>query len=109
MDRSYQRNVRELCKDHPEEEVQYFCFDCNTAPICPECVIHGAHRGHEVSLLKKAYPKIVKEMEELAIQVNTKCDDLALQDQRIESRRRDIGEQNHAAKQYMANAFEELR
>lgn len=48
-------------------------------------------------------------MEELAIQVNTKIDDLALQDTRFESRRREIGEQNHAAKQYMANSFEELR
>lgn len=70
--------VREFCKDHPEEEVQYFCFDCSTAPICPECVIHGTHQGHEVALLKKAYPKIVKEMEELAIKVNTKIDDLVL-------------------------------
>ena len=48
-------------------------------------------------------------MEELAIQVNTKIDDLALQDTRFDSRRREISEQNHAAKQYMANSFEELR
>lgn len=72
------RHIRDFCKDHPEEEVQYFCFDCQTAPICPECVIHGAHHGHQVKLLKKAYPVIVKDMEELAIQVNTKIDDLAL-------------------------------
>ena len=42
-------------------------------------------------------------------QVNTKIDDLSLQDTRFDSRRREIGEQNHAAKQYMANSFEELR
>ena len=90
--------MRDFCKDHPEEEVQYFCFDCSTTPICPECVIHGSHQGHNVCLLKKAYPQIVKAMEELAIQVNTKIDDLALQDTRFDSRRREIGEQNHAAK-----------
>ena len=72
--------ARDYCKDHPEEEVSYFCFECHVEPICPECVIHGAHQGHNVALLKKAYPKIVKEMEELAISVNTKVDELVLQD-----------------------------
>lgn len=77
INQSY-RAIREFCKEHPEEEVQYFCFECNTSPICPECVIHGSHQGHNVSLLKKAYPQICKAMEELAIQVNTKIDDLSL-------------------------------
>ena len=48
-------------------------------------------------------------MEELAISVNTKIDELVLQDQRFESRKRELSEQNQSAKQHMANAFEELR
>lgn len=51
------RVEREACREHPEEEVNYFCFDCiNCAPICSECVIHGFHKGHSVSTVKRAYP-----------------------------------------------------
>lgn len=32
-----------MCESHPEEELSYFCFDCDV-PICPECAIHGSHR-----------------------------------------------------------------
>ena len=100
--------MRDFCKEHPEEEVQYFCHDCNVPPFCPECVIHGIHRGCNVVLLKKAHPQIVKSMEELQISVSAKVDDLALQEQRLEARKRDISEQSQNAKMYMCNAFEEL-
>ena len=26
--------------------------------ICPECIIHGIHKDHDVKTLKKAYPII---------------------------------------------------
>jgi len=45
-------------------------------------------------MLKKAYPQIIKAMEELQISVNKKVDDLALQDQRLEARKREISEQS---------------
>jgi len=48
--------MREFCREHPEEEVSYFCHDCNVPPVCSECVIHGKHNGHNVVLLKKAHP-----------------------------------------------------
>lgn len=35
------RPEREMCKEHLEEEVSYFCFTCLSQPICSECVIHG--------------------------------------------------------------------
>lgn len=50
---------KEYCSEHPDEEVSYFCFDCLTKCICPECIIHGVHKNHEVKTNKKAYP-IVK-------------------------------------------------
>ena len=40
--------ARGFCLEHPEEEISYFCFDCLTDCICPECVIHGVHKNHEV-------------------------------------------------------------
>lgn len=40
--------------------------------------------------------------------MSAKIDDLALQEQRFEARKREISEQNQNAKQYMANSFEEL-
>ena len=47
-------------------------------------------------------------MEELSLQVKNEIDKLALEDSVLEKRKRELSEQNHAAKQYMANAFEEL-
>ena len=52
-------------------------------PVCPECVIHGEHRGHNVQLLKKAYPVIVKTIEELQMQIKGKIDEIDHQDQRL--------------------------
>jgi B-box zinc finger/Putative zinc finger in N-recognin (UBR box) len=88
------RPEREPCREHPEEEVNYFCFDCQTTsgPICSECVIHGLHKGHNVSTLKKAYPQILAKIEELQIQLGTKVDELQLQNQRLESRKREMAD-----------------
>lgn len=58
---------KDPCKDHPDEEVNYFCFDCLCPPVCPECVVHGAHRGHEVATLRKAYPIVISKVEELGL------------------------------------------
>jgi len=50
------RPERDSCREHPDEEVNYFCFDCICPPICSECVVHGTHRGHNVATIRKAYP-----------------------------------------------------
>ena len=34
---------RVCCKTHPDEYITYYCFDCQSSPICAECVIHGVH------------------------------------------------------------------
>ena len=52
------RAARGFCLEHPEEEISYFCFDCLTDCICPECVIHGVHKNHEVQTIRKSYPII---------------------------------------------------
>jgi hypothetical protein len=46
------------CGEHPDEGVMYFCFECCTSPVCPECVVHGRHKNHEVKTIKKAVPEV---------------------------------------------------
>ncbi|CAD8147049.1 unnamed protein product [Paramecium octaurelia] len=60
---SFIQHSREQCLEHPEEEVSYFCFDCNSKCICPECIIHGIHKNHEVKTIKKSYPQVRKQLE----------------------------------------------
>jgi hypothetical protein len=72
------RHEREQCREHPDEEVNYFCFDCLCPPICSECVVHGSHKGHEVATVKKAYPIIMGKVEELGLNLGTKIDELLL-------------------------------
>lgn len=103
------RMERDQCREHPEEEVNYFCFDCTSPPICSECVIHGTHQGHNVATLRKAYPLVMAKVEELALQLNSKVDELYLNMQRLESRKREIIDQTNAIKQQTSNAFEEIR
>lgn len=52
---------REYCKEH-KEEVTYFCFDCMVRCVCSECVIHGAHKNHDVLNVKRAYPLVVEKV-----------------------------------------------
>jgi len=88
------RPEREPCREHPEEEVSYFCFDCQavSGPICSECVIHGLHKGHNVNTLKKAYPVILAKIEELQLSLGSKVDELQLQNQRLDSRKREMAD-----------------
>ena len=50
--------VKGFCPEHPDEEISYFCFNCISNCICPECIIHGVHKNHEVLTIKKSYPII---------------------------------------------------
>jgi len=48
--------MRAFCIEHPDEEISYYCFDCLASCICPECVIHGSHKNHDVLTVKKSFP-----------------------------------------------------
>ncbi|CAK59010.1 unnamed protein product (macronuclear) [Paramecium tetraurelia] len=69
---SFISQPRGMCADHPEEEVSYFCFDCNSKCICPECIIHGIHKNHEVKTIKKSYPIVRKQLED-QLEQNNQC------------------------------------
>lgn len=47
----------ESCDKHLDEAKTYYCFRCSKS-ICPECVIHGDHVGHEVEAIRKASGKL---------------------------------------------------
>ncbi|KRX10819.1 hypothetical protein PPERSA_00989 [Pseudocohnilembus persalinus] len=63
-------NIQQFCKQHPEEEVMYFCFTCETSCLCAECVINGTHKDHEVKTIKKAYPQIKQIMAQCFTGIN---------------------------------------
>merc|ERR1712232_311368 len=53
----------------------YFCATCECACICAECIVHGAHRGHDVLRVGKAH-------EALRARAGTLLDEaLALEDE----------------------------
>jgi len=47
-----------MCREHPDENLNYYCFDCNCECICCECIVHGVHRDHNVANITKAAPLI---------------------------------------------------
>lgn len=46
-----QRLQQEICSQHKEERVRYYCFSCK-ASICPVCFAEE-HRGHEFDVFEK--------------------------------------------------------
>ena len=72
------------CKDHPDEDIKYFCFNCLTEPVCSECVIYGKHKDHEVMNIKKAYPLVKEKLEDSLSKLASKIDELNAQEANIE-------------------------
>ena len=72
----YYESGRKNCQEHPDEELLYYCFECNTECICPECVIHGKHKNHDVKTLKKSQPIIKGKLENILESIHTNVDGL---------------------------------
>lgn len=103
------RPERDTCKDHEDEELNYFCFECMSPPVCSECVIHGAHKSHDVKTIRKSYPIANQKLGDLVMHLGSKIDDLSIVEQKLDGRKRDIIDQTNTIKQQMSNAFEEIR
>ena len=99
---------REICKEH-NEDVSYFCLDCESRCICTECVVHGTHKSHDVLHIKKAYPLVTEKMNNLLNHVKDKIDDMNNLQSNIDAKKKEIAENTNTVKQQMANAFEEVR
>lgn len=107
--RNHNEHTQELCKDHPDELPNYFCFDCESECICAECAIHGLHKGHEVMRVKTAFPIIKGKVEDMLLLLSNKQDELQILEEKIDARKKETIEQSYTAKQQIKHAFEDLR
>eukprot|EP00916_Digyalum_oweni_P026743 GHVL01043897.1.p1 GENE.GHVL01043897.1~~GHVL01043897.1.p1 ORF type:complete len:340 (+),score=65.89 GHVL01043897.1:473-1492(+) len=97
------------CKTHPDEQVAYFCLQCECPCICAECVIHGEHKNHDVQKIKRAYGLIKSKVEDFVVSVNSRIEEMSLSEQRVEAHRRDVVATVSSAKQQLTKSFEEVR
>ena len=105
---SIKTNQNETCKEHGEP-ISYLCLDCMINCICSECVIHGAHKNHEVLNIKKAYPLIYNKMQEIGNNINSKKKELYSAQKNIEQKKNDISALNKKSRIDVKQAFNEIR
>ncbi|CAI2366576.1 unnamed protein product [Moneuplotes crassus] len=104
-----QESEMTYCTEHPDEMVNYYCFECNVATICAECVIHGSHKGHDVQTLRKAYPLICSKLEDLKGSVNSKIEELIQSQQKLDSGKKEILSQVSSIKKRISDTVQELK
>lgn len=111
MDESRRPQPQEqmYCVEHPDELVNYYCFQCNCSNICAECVIHGTHKNHDVQTIKKAYPTVCAKLEDLKSSVNSKIEDLINAQHKLDGGKKDIHDQVNSVKKRISDAFTDLR
>ena len=98
-----------MCKNHPNEPVQYFCFDCLVPPICYECVVHGIHKTHDVQNIPTSVP-IVKGRLQNAIQtMSSKADRLQGSLITINQKQGELIDKNNSIKVQLKAMFDDLR
>jgi hypothetical protein len=103
------RQVRGYCLEHPEEEISYFCFECMSQCICPECVIHGAHRNHEVQTIKRAYPIVRAKTEELVSQLADKVDELHTNEDKYNAKKKELADAVKMLRKTVTETFTDFR
>ena len=99
----------DFCREHPDEPLSYYCFDCYSECICSECAIHGDHKSHDVMLIKKAYPIIKDKIEEIFLLVANKIDEVVVSFEdlknRLEKKEREILSQiDRTVQEYLREA-----
>ena len=102
-------NMSAPCQNHPEEPVSYYCFTCHCPPICSECVIHGEHQGHDVQTIRKSLPEIQEHFEQLLHQISQRIDEMAMQENRLDGKKREVNELTQGLKHQVSSMFEDLR
>ena len=101
-------NRKNICNEH-NEPISYLCLDCMSKCICSECIVHGAHRNHEVLNIKKAYPMILSKVQDLYKNISEKIKELNFSKNNIEQKKRSIEAINTRCKNEIKNAFEIIR
>ena len=88
----FESRTREFCNSHPDEEVTYFCLDCENSCVCSECVIHGTHKNHEVQSLRKASSVIKQKLQSINNDITVKIQDLIQHEARVQQKRKELTE-----------------
>ena len=101
-------NRRNLCEEHGEA-ISYLCLDCMTKCICSECIVHGAHRNHDVLNIKKAYPLIYGKIQDLYNNICEKIKELNSSKRNIEQKKTSINTLEQKCKSEIKNAFQIIR
>ena len=101
-------NRRNLCEEHGEP-ISYLCLDCMTKCICSECIVHGAHRNHDVLNIKKAYPLIYGKIQDLYNNICEKIKELNSSKRNIEQKKASINTLEQKCKNEIKNAFQIIR
>ncbi|EAR90990.2 B-box zinc finger protein (macronuclear) [Tetrahymena thermophila SB210] len=104
-----QQQIKRFCQEHAEEEILYYCFQCQSRCICPECVIHGAHKNHEVKTIKKAYPIVKQKVEEFQQKMEFKIKQINQRKTHLESVAQEINQNSLSLKKNIALAFAEIK
>lgn len=97
-----------ICKEHGEATT-YLCLDCMSNCICPECIIHGNHKNHEVLNIKKAYPIIYNKTQEMGNNINSKIKEFYLAKNNIEQKKNELFILNKKYKTDIKETFNEIR
>ena len=101
-------NRKNICNEHGEL-ISYLCLDCMNNCICSECIVHGAHRNHDVLNIKKAYPLIYSKVQDLYKNIYEKIKEFESSKRNIEQKKRSIESLNIKCKDEIKNAFNMIR
>ena len=76
--------VDRYCQEHKDHELAYVCKSCGNALVCPECVINGIHKHHEVITVQQEGKHIKATLEhQLSSLTHKKADLKHLQSTRL--------------------------
>ena len=99
---------KNLCEEHGEP-ISYLCLDCMTKCICSECIVHGAHRNHDVLNIKKAYPLVYGKIQDLYNNICERIKELNSSKRNIGQKKTSINTLEHKCKNEIKNAFQIIR
>ena len=98
----------QFCDEHGELDVTYFCLTCESRCVCTECVVHGAHAGHDVRLIRQALPIVRESMASIQDTIASRAEQLDRTRGDLVAQRRAITEESKVAKERTSAAFAQL-
>ena len=97
------------CPKHRNEITNLFCFTCESACICVECLVEGVHRNHNVKNVAKGAEFLSEKLNRLNDKVNQKLNDNQELLQRLESEKKSVLQSLDETTHSIQTNFKELR